>query len=181
VTSIPPEHDDYAAPEFDTGRSGVRIGLIAPDERRRRPERRQRLWWSLVFGHLHPRRRQPARRHDAGFHTTDWHGARLWAVSIGILILSVSDAFLTVTLMGGGAVEVNPVMALIVGRSVAVFAGFKMALTGVSVMLLVFLARYRFLRVLPVEVILYGVLVAYGLLIFHELHMLEDVSVQNLS
>jgi hypothetical protein len=182
VTSIPPDSDEPAAPQAQAAvRTGARIGLGAAHERRNRPDRRRRVWWSLVYGSLHPRRRRPARRlGDARFHAPDWHGAHLWAVSIGILILSVSDAFLTVTLISGGAIEVNPFMAMFVGRSIAVFAGAKMAITGISVMLLVFLARYRFLRVLPVEVILYCILVAYGLLIFHELRMLEDVSVQRL-
>jgi hypothetical protein len=42
-------------------------------------------------------------------------------------------------------------------------------------MLLVFLARYRFLRVVRVELILYGVLVGYMILIAHEFGMLQNV------
>jgi Domain of unknown function (DUF5658) len=148
----------------------------ASDERRRRPDRRRRIWWSLLYGGFHPRRRRPARRtQDARYHALDWHGTHLWAVSIGILTLSVVDAFLTVTLMSGGAIEVNPLMAVVVGRNVTVFAGIKAGITGVSVMMMVFLARYRFLRLLRVEVILYCVLGAYAVLICHELGMLRQL------
>ena len=49
------------------------------------------------------------------------------------------------------------------------FAALKMALTGVSVMMMVFLARYRFMRVVRVELILYGVLLVYVILIGHEI------------
>ena len=42
------------------------------------------------------------------------------------------------------------------------FAALKMAMTGVGVMLMVFLARYRFMRLLRVEWVLYGVLIAYA-------------------
>jgi Domain of unknown function (DUF5658) len=110
----------------------------------------------------------------------DWHGAHLWAVSLVILILSVADAFLTVTLISGGAVEVNPVMAMFIGGNVAVFAGFKIAMTGASILLMVFLARYRFMRVLRVEVMLYAVLTGYIVLMIHELHMLQVLVSQRL-
>ena len=92
---------------------------------------------------------------------------------MGILILSVVDAFLTVTLMSGGAVEVNPVMAAVMGHDIGVFAILKIAMTGVCVMLMVFLARYRFMRVIRVELLLYGVLLTYLFLVGHEFGMLR--------
>ena len=143
-------------------------------ERRSRPERRHRLWWAFLYGAIRPRRRRVGRRTDDGrFQPTDWHGAHLWAVSVGILILSVVDAFLTVTLMSGGAVEVNPVMAAVMGHDIGVFAILKIAMTGACVMLMVFLARYRFMRVVRVEVLLYGVLLTYLFLVGHEMGMLR--------
>jgi hypothetical protein len=91
------------------------------------------------------------------------------------LILSVVDAFLTVTLMSGGAVEVNPIMAAVMGHDIGVFAILKIAMTGVCVMLMVFLARYRFMRLVRVELLLYGVLLTYLLLVGHELGMLRMI------
>ncbi len=88
--------------------------------------------------------------------------------------MSVADAVLTLTLMSYGAVEINPVMAVLVG-SPAVFAALKIAMTGISVMMMVFLARYRFMRAVRVELILYGVLAAYMILIGHEFRMLENI------
>ena len=146
-------------------------------ERRIRPDRRRRFWWSLLYGGVRPRRRRPARRlADGRFHARDWHGTHLWTAAIGILILNVADAFLTLRLMEGGAVEVNPFMALFVGSNVAVFASLKMALTGICVALMVLLSGYRFMRVLRVEVILYGVLLGYVILIAHEVGMLRQLS-----
>jgi hypothetical protein len=106
----------------------------------------------------------------------DWHGAHLLAVSIGILILNVADALLTVELLSRGAIEVNPVMAVLIDGNPTVFASLKMAMTGLSVILLVVLGCYRFMRVLRVELILYGVLIAYLVLIGHELDMLQRLS-----
>jgi hypothetical protein len=143
-------------------------------ERRDRSERRRRVWWSVFYGSFNPRRRRPARRlDDSRFHPVDWYSAHLLAVSIGILLLSAADAFLTAFLLLHGADEVNPVMAALVYRSVAVFAGFKMAMTGASIVTMVFLSRYRFMRVIRVEFVLYAVLAVYVWLIGYELWMMK--------
>jgi hypothetical protein len=145
-------------------------------ERRDRPERRQRVWWSVCYGSFHPRRRTPPRRlEDSRFHSLDWHAAHLLAVAIGIVLLCVADAFLTVVLLSGGAYEVNPIMAVLLYKSVAVFAGIKLAITSVSVVFMVFLARYRFMRLVRVDAVLYVVLIAYAGLIGYEVWMLKDL------
>jgi hypothetical protein len=151
-----------------------RAGPHFSHERRARADRRHRVWWSVWYGSFNPRRRTPQRRlDDSRFHSLDWHSAHLLAVAVSILLLSVTDAFLTLLLLQGGAAEVNPVMAALIYRSVAMFAALKMGMTSVSVMLMVFLARYRFMRVLRVEWVLYGVLIAYVTLIGYEVWMLK--------
>jgi hypothetical protein len=67
-------------------------------------------------------------------------------------------------------------MALLVDGNVAVFTALKMAITVLSVALMVVLARYRFLRLARVEVVLYGVLAGYLVLICYEIGMLRKVS-----
>jgi len=94
-------------------------------------------------------------------------------VSIGILLLSAADAFLTAILLLHGADEVNPIMAVLVYRNVATFAAFKMGMTGIGVMVMVFLARYRFMRVLRVDLVLYAMLLVYVGLISYEIWMLK--------
>ena len=134
------------------------------------------MWWSLFYGSFNPRRRRPARRlDDSRFHPVDWYSAHLLAVSVGILLLSATDAFLTAFLLLHGADEVNPVMGVLVYRSVALFAAFKMAMTGASIVVMVFLARYRFMRVIRVEFVLYAVLAVYAWLIGYEIWMLRGL------
>ncbi|HXA99338.1 MAG TPA: DUF5658 family protein [Steroidobacteraceae bacterium] len=146
-------------------------------DRRNRTDRRHRVVWSIFYGSFNPRRRRPARRlNDSRFHPVDWYSAHLLAVSIGILLLSATDAFLTGILLLQGANEVNPIMAVLVYRNVATFAAFKMAMTGVSIVGLVFLSRYRFMRVLRVDLVLYAVLVVYFWLIGYEIWMLHGSS-----
>jgi len=142
-------------------------------ERRERTDRRNKKWWSVFYGSFNPRRRRPARRlDDSRFHPVDWYSAHLLAVSVGILLLSAADAFLTGILLVHGADEMNPVMAVLLYRSVAVFAALKMAMTGAGIVVMVFLGRYRFMRVIRVELVLYAVLTVYAWLIGYEIWML---------
>ena len=147
-------------------------------DRRDRIDRRRRVVWSILYGSFNPRRRRPARRlNDSRFHPMDWYSAHLLAVSVGILLLSAADAFLTSILLLHGADEVNPIMAaVLVYRSVAVFAAIKMAMTGIGIVGLVFLSRYRFMRMLRVDLVLYAVLVVYVWLIGYEIWMLKGSS-----
>jgi hypothetical protein len=154
-----------------------RTAAQATLERREPAERRRRVWWSVVYGNFNPRRRAPPRRLDQSrYHSVDWHSPHLLAVAIIILLLSCVDALLTLALLQGGADEVNPIMAMFVYRSVAMFAALKMTLTCLGVVFMVFLARYRFMRRLPVGWALYAVLIAYTGLIGYEIHLLQSSS-----
>jgi hypothetical protein len=148
-------------------------------DRRERRDRRRRVAWSILYGSFRPRRRTP-RRPDGGAYvwSLDWFSSHLLAVSIGILLLSVTDAGLTLLLLDRGALEVNPVMDLVVHGDAAVFAALKMGLTGTSVLVLVGLSRHRFLRHLRVEAALYGVLLTYSALIAYELWMAQTIGGQ---
>jgi hypothetical protein len=154
-----------------------RLSRAGPDlthERRDHSDRRSRHWWSIWYGSFNPRRRSPSRRlDDFGFRSLDWYSAHLLAAAIGILLLSVVDAFMTLMLLEGGAYEMNPIMGVLIYRNVAMFAAMKMGMTSVSIILMVILARYRFMRVLQVTWVLYGILVAYASLIGYELCMLN--------
>jgi hypothetical protein len=148
----------------------------AGDDRREQHDRRHRVWWSVIYGSFNPRRRRPSRRLlDDRYHSLDWHDAHLLAVAIGILLLSAADALMTVRLLSVGADEVNPIMAAVVYRSAAVFAIVKMTLTGLGVMVMVTLARYRFMRMVRVDVVMYAVLVAYSALLSYEFWMLRKL------
>ncbi len=142
--------------------------------RRGAPDRRRRVLWSLLYGSFNPRRRtEPRRLDDSRYFSVDWHASHLLAVAISILLLSFCDAFLTLMLLDGGAQEMNPVMDLVVHGDAALFAGLKMAMTGLSVVLMVCLARYRFMRVVRVEFALYAILIGYITLIGYEFWMLQ--------
>jgi len=143
-------------------------------ERREERDRRHRVWWSVFYGSFNPRRRRPPRRlDDSRYHSVDWHASHLLAVAISILLLSVCDACLTLALLEIGAREANPLMAVFVHGDATMFLTMKMAMTGVSVILMVCLARYRFMRLIRVEFALYGILIAYLCLIGYEFWLFQ--------
>jgi hypothetical protein len=144
-------------------------------ERRNRAERRHRRVWSVCYGSFNPRRRSASRRAgDLRFHSLDWYSAHLLAVSIGISLLSMADAFLTLTLLNSGADEINPIMAALLHSGTTAFTVFKMAITSVCIVALVVLSRHRFMRVIRVEIVMYLVLGAYLSLIGYELWLLKQ-------
>ena len=141
-------------------------------QERRGPDRRKRVFRSLVYGSFHPRRRGPRREGEASLVSVDWHHPQWLAISVLIVTFSCADAFLTLVLMQRGAYEVNPVMASLLGGSGVSFAFVKIGLTAMGVVVLTQLARLRTFGRVPVGLILYSVLVLYGTLIYYEIHLL---------
>jgi hypothetical protein len=144
----------------------------APPERRR-TERRSQLLRSLLYGSFRPRRRGPRRLNERGISAVDWHHPQWLAISMLIVIGSCTDALLTLMLIERGAVEANPVMAPLVGRSALAFALIKVLMTAGGVLLLTQLARIRAFGRIPVGAFLYLVLAIYGALITYELSLLD--------
>jgi hypothetical protein len=144
-------------------------------ERRDRIERRRRRIWSLCYGSFNPRRRSHPRRT-----TTALSLARLVfrASAGGIdrhLAVEHGGCVPDLTLLDTGADEVNPIMAALLDRGVA-FTRFQNGHHRVCVMALVVLSRYRFMRLIRVEIVMYIVLVSYSELIGYELWLLQSLS-----
>jgi hypothetical protein len=143
-------------------------------ERRARSDRRRTNLRSFLQGGLTPRRRAERR---AGEHhlPIDWHGPYLLFLSLMILLLSVADAFLTITLLTVGAQEANPFLAFVLSDHPQLFALIKMGLTGTGVLVLVAVARARVFRIMPVGLVLQGIFVAYVVLIAYEWRLLYAI------
>jgi hypothetical protein len=102
---------------------------------RRDPDRRREFSWRTVFfGFTRSRRHASRRDEDSGVIFMDWHHPWLFFLAVGIMLLSCADAFLTLTLMQHGMIEANP------------FAVSKVVMTGTSILILVFLAKARFMN-----------------------------------
>jgi hypothetical protein len=145
-------------------------------ERRGPQERRQRTLLALLLGSFHARRRMPRRMHDTGIAHVDWHDARWLAVGVLILLLSSTDAILTLMLLDHGAAEINPLMAPLVGGTSRAFVLWKVALTAGGVVLLTLLVRMRAFGRFPAGLLLYMVLLAYSGLVGYEFWLLDSLA-----
>ena len=144
-------------------------------ERRRGPDRRTRVARALVYGSFKPRRLGPRRAGEHRLGAIDWYHPWWLAIATLILALCASDAILTVVLISRGAYEVNPLLAPLVGGSGVLFVAVKVGLTGGGVVLLTLLSRVKAFGRMPVALLLYGVLVGYGVLVAYELYLLGSV------
>jgi hypothetical protein len=151
----------------DLTADGAAPGL--PERRLAAGDRRRKLVYSLVYGGLRPRRRTGRRAADHHRPIIDWHGPGLLASSILVLVLCVADAFLTLWLMTDGAIEANPLMALLLVGDVQRFAITKLALTGGGIVTLVAMANFRVFRLIRAGALVHTILLAYLALVSYEL------------
>lgn len=143
-------------------------------ERRSGYDRRDLSFRTFMQGGLTPRRRG-GRRSGESHALVDWHEPHLLFMALMILLLSVTDAFLTLTLMTHGANEANPVLAYVLASYPGLFALVKLTLTGVSILVLVALARARVFRIIRVSALMQSCLALYVALICYEWWMLESI------
>jgi hypothetical protein len=146
-------------------------------ERRFRTERRRSVFRSLWRGNFERRRVAPRRSNERHVVVTDWFHPQWLAVGVGVLLLSLSDALLTLTLISHGASEINPFMEPLVHGSGHGFAYWKMGITGMGVAILILLARLR-VRGQAVGNVLYAILAGYIVLVAYELSLLRNLPLE---
>jgi hypothetical protein len=135
-------------------------------------ERRNFGWRTVFFGFLRSRRRATRRDAEAEPVFTDWHHPWLFFLAVGTMLLSTLDAFMTLQLLQRGAVEINPLMAYLIGHSAFIFASTKVALTGFGILVLVFLSRARFMNRIRAGMMLTVFFSFYACLVCYEFVLL---------
>ena len=146
----------------------------ATTDRRARLERREFSWRTFLFGYLRSRRRDLRRGGDADAIFIDWHHPWIFFLAVGTMVLSTADAFLTLQLIDRGMYEANPIMAAALNQGTATFAISKMLMTGISILILVFLANARFLNRFRTGLFLTGFFSIYACLVCYELMSLMN-------
>jgi hypothetical protein len=147
-------------------------GLVTSNWKMRSIDRRRSTLRALWIGCFNPRRRHVRRLGEHRMAAIDWHHPKWLAVAMLVLLLCCVDIVLTLTLVGAGGSEVNPVMRPLVSGNLAAFIFWKFGLTAVGVVLLILLARVRLFGALAAGPVLYLVLAGYTLLICWEAWLL---------
>jgi hypothetical protein len=147
-----------------------------PSGERRGGERRQQILRALLQGHLWQRRRNLRRGGANQLGSIDWHEPQWLAAALLIMLLSVADAALTLSLLKHGATELNPLMRMVVMGSDRSFVYLKLGITAITVTMLVLLIRVRtFGRQLAGPLLLLTAL-TYSLLVSYEYWLLDGIS-----
>lgn len=102
----------------------------------------------------------------------DCYASHLMLCTIAILFLSALDAFLTLNILAYGGEELNWFMAVLIENCAEKFVGFKLALTGLALILLVIHHNVQLTPNMRVRHIKYMILFGYSILISYELHLL---------
>jgi hypothetical protein len=145
----------------------------AQAERRNGQERRKLTLKTFMVGAVRGRRRGDRRATD--LYHVDWHEPDLLFLAVTTLMLSVIDAFFTLTLLRHGAMEANPLLNFVLAEHPAMFAAIKMLLTGLGVLVLVAAARLQLFRVLRVKTVLQCLLLGYIALFGYEMWLLRGI------
>ena len=159
-------------------------GIVARDaandmtasERRANTDRRQMSWRTVFYGFLRSRRRSSRRDAEGRPIYVDWHHPWLFFLGVGIMLMSVLDAFLTLRLIGIGATEANPVMRFFLDSNVGLFVGLKVLMTAAALFVLVYASRYRLFGRMPVGVLVTTLFCLYAALISYEIVGLSVLS-----
>lgn len=144
-------------------------------ECRRETERRENSWRSFVYGNFRPRRRHHRREDDEHRILFDWYEPRVLYLTLGVLLLSCTDALFTLNLLNHGAGEANFLMAAALEHSMERFLAAKISVTGISLVCLVVVVRRKFVGDYSVEHLLQFFFAAYLLVICYEIYIFEFV------
>jgi hypothetical protein len=131
-------------------------------------DRRHFSWRTIFFGFVRSRRHNLRRGEDADVVFLDWHHPWLFFLAVGTMIFSCLDAFLTLQLLERGFYEANPIMAAVMSQGTTTFAVTKLTMTGTSILILVFLAKSRFLNRVRTGLILTMFFSLYACLVCYE-------------
>ncbi len=138
-------------------------------DKRARIDRRDFSWRTVLYGFTRSRRHAHRRVVDDDVIFLDWHHPWLFFLATGTMLLSCADAFLTLQLINLGMIEVNPVMNAAMTHSTAMFTSTKLAMTAFGILVLVFLAKARFLNRFRTGVFLTAFFSFYACLVCYEL------------
>lgn len=145
------------------------------DDNRDRDDRREFSWRTVFFGFVRSRRRDTRRGGEDAPLYSDWHHPWLFFLATGTMLLSCIDAFFTLQLIGRGAIEINPIMATMIGEGTLAFAATKMLLTGLGILVLVFLSQTRMFNLMRTGLVLTVFFSAYACLVCYEFIYLLNV------
>ncbi len=120
-------------------------------------------------------RRNGVRRAAVNVAYVDNYAGHIGFCCLAIVLLSATDAFLTLNILGRGGVELNEFMAVLIEDNTQKFVMFKLALTSLAAIFLVIHHEVRIMTKFRCKHLLYAILAGYICLISYELTLLSFI------
>lgn len=142
-------------------------------------DRRQRTIPSLKYLFWGGRRKKIRREDDMQkIAIMDSYSQPLFAVIIAILCLSLTDAAMTLYLIGLGAKELNPVMDYFIQKGPAVFITVKYIFTSVAVIIILLIKNTYLPRTqIRTKNLFFFAVISFGLVVLWEIYLFFRVVV----
>jgi hypothetical protein len=132
------------------------------------PDRRRLNWKTFYYALGFGRRRCPRRaaERELPYYADTYEDPKLWLWSVGIVGACALDAFLTLTILDLGGVELNPAMAWLLKMGPLAFFYGKYLLTALALIFTLLHVNFKLWRI-PLRRILLGLFCLYvGLLAY---------------
>lgn len=145
-------------------------------ERRQLSDRRVRST-PLFSKYIFIGRRRGARREgEAGSYYVDRYELRYLFVIAAILVLCFMDAYMTLTLMRYGGLELNPFMLILMDKDIVLALVIKYLITVFCLVFFLVHKNFRIFGRIRIQALLYGVLLLYGTLVALEFYWYFQVA-----
>ena len=140
-------------------------------ERRSDIERRKRPTPLFSRYAFHGRRMHSRREDNSHDYYVDRYGYKYLFLILGIVCLSILDAYLTLNLLRGGGIELNPFMSLLINQNAMLFLTVKIIITSICILFLLMHKNFRFYGTIRMNRIIYVVFSLYVVLIVYEIYL----------
>ena len=157
--------------------TGSAVPEAAGGGERRGEDRRQLTWRSLLHYFYRNRRRRARRTKDRehGYYV-DTHEAGMLVLIVSILLLCITDAYVTLWLIDHGGQELNPIMDFMIAQSPLAFFSVKFTVTAGCLVFLLMHRHFRLFVLIRGWHLLYSSLAVYIALIGYEITLVLQVT-----
>lgn len=120
---------------------------------------------------LRGRRFEIRRAEDDRDYYTDRYPYNYLFLILGVVLLSTLDAILTLHLLRGGGVELNPLMSILIEKNASLFMAVKLFMTSICLIFLLVHKNFHVFGNFKIAYFIYSVFLMYILLICYEIYL----------
>ncbi len=139
-----------------------------------RTEKDRRKTPTPFFGRntLRGRRMQARRGDENSNYYVDRYEYKYLFLILGLVLLSILDAYFTLNILQGGGIELNPLMEFLISRNSKLFLGVKVFLTAFCILFFLIHKNFYIFGRLRMSAILNTVFLLYITLIIYEIYLI---------